>query len=87
VYGTARFSVKPEALNRCRPVIQEFVSYVRAREPGTKLYLSLQDRAGGGPGGSERKPSPLDILDERFARGEISQEEYEERRRTLIGSH
>lgn len=43
--------------------------------------------SGGGPGGSERKPSPLDILDERFARGEISQEEYEERRRTLIGSH
>lgn len=45
VYGTARFSVKPEALNRCRSAIEEFVSYVRASEPGTKLYLSLQDRA------------------------------------------
>jgi len=43
--------------------------------------------SGGGPGGTERKPSSLDILDERFARGEISPEEYEERRRTLIGSH
>jgi len=43
--------------------------------------------SGGGPGRTERKPSPLDILDERFARGEISEEEYEERRRTLIGSH
>lgn len=27
--------------------------------------------------------SPRDILDERFARGEIDQEEYEQRRRTL----
>ena len=45
VYGTARFSVKPEALDRCRSAIEEFVSYVRASEPGTKLYLSLQDRA------------------------------------------
>lgn len=27
----------------------------------------------------------LDILDERFARGEIDQAEYEERRRTLAG--
>jgi len=27
----------------------------------------------------------LDILDERFARGEIDQQEYEERRRTLTG--
>jgi len=45
IYGTARFSVKPEALDRCRSVIEEFVAYVRANEPGTKLYLSLQDRA------------------------------------------
>ncbi len=28
----------------------------------------------------------LDILDERFARGEIDQQEYEERRRTLTNS-
>jgi putative membrane protein len=27
--------------------------------------------------------TPLDILKERFARGEIDKEEYEERRRTL----
>ena len=41
VYGTARFRVKPESLDRRRSAIEEFVSYVRA----TKLYLSLQDRA------------------------------------------
>ena len=43
IYGTARFSVKPEALDPCRSVIEEFVAYVRANEPGTKLYLSLED--------------------------------------------
>ena len=41
----------------------------------------------GGSGGAGRKPSPLDILDERLARGEISSDEYEERRRSLVGSH
>ncbi|MGH2660023.1 MAG: putative quinol monooxygenase [Actinomycetota bacterium] len=45
MYGTARFSVKPEALDRCRSAIEEFVSYVRVNEPATQLYLSLQDRA------------------------------------------
>ena len=30
-----------------------------------------------------RRPTPLDILQERFARGDIDKDEYEERRRTL----
>lgn len=45
IYGTARFSVKPGSRDRCRSAIEEFVSYVRAKESGTKLYLSLQDQA------------------------------------------
>jgi hypothetical protein len=43
IHGTARFGVKPESLDRCRSAIEEFASYVRDHEPGTKLYLSLED--------------------------------------------
>jgi uncharacterized membrane protein len=32
---------------------------------------------------SGRVPTPREILDERFARGEIQRDEYEERRKTL----
>ncbi len=34
-------------------------------------------------GPSSRERDPLQILDERFARGEISEEEYRERKRVL----
>lgn len=34
-------------------------------------------------GGSRRDDSPLDILEQRFARGEIDREDYETRRRAL----
>lgn len=38
----------------------------------------------GNDGGREpRTKTPREILDERFARGEINREEYEERRKTL----
>ena len=39
-----------------------------------------------GRGGTSRepeRPSPLDILRERYARGEITQEEFEQAKRTL----
>jgi putative membrane protein len=35
--------------------------------------------------GADQNRSPLDILDERYARGEIDSAEYEERRRRITG--
>jgi quinol monooxygenase YgiN len=43
IYMTAKFEVKQEALDICKQVIQEFVEYVRANEPDTLLYTSLQE--------------------------------------------
>jgi quinol monooxygenase YgiN len=41
---TAQFEAKKEALEVCKQAIQEFVDYVRANEPDTILYTSLQEK-------------------------------------------
>ncbi len=51
--------------------------------------IFLLVRSVGGANASSRPPSqnrsPLDILDERYARGEIDREEYQQRRQDLTG--
>jgi len=37
------------------------------------------------PGQRKRKDNPLDILKKRFATGEITKEEYQERKNILVG--
>lgn len=37
------------------------------------------------PGRLERRPTGLDILEERYARGEINRDEYLEKKRDIIG--
>ena len=38
-----RYEVRPQALDRCLAAIHEFVSYVRAKEPGTLRYEVWQE--------------------------------------------
>lgn len=44
IYQTAYFVVRDDALEVCQQVIREFVDYVRANEPDTLLYTSLQEK-------------------------------------------
>ncbi|MBC7541376.1 MAG: antibiotic biosynthesis monooxygenase [Candidatus Sericytochromatia bacterium] len=43
LYRTAQFIVRPGAVYPCQEPIQAFIAYVKANEPGTLLYVSLQD--------------------------------------------
>ncbi len=45
VFMTARFKVKPEAREKCEQAIREFIAYVKANEPGTLRYTSLQEQS------------------------------------------
>jgi len=53
---------------------------------GAAIVLLVRWLGGSGYGGAGRAPpgkAPMDILKERFAKGEIDKEEFEERRRLL----
>lgn len=52
---------------------------------GLVMYvLGWRPRGMNFPGQQDQNKSPLDILKERYARGEISREQYEEIRKELI---
>ena len=44
IYQTAHYQVKPEAVEKVKEAIIEFVEYVKAHEPGTKMYKAWQDK-------------------------------------------
>lgn len=49
------------------------------------VVLVVRSLSGGGISGRSGGSRALDILDERFARGELEQKDYEERQRLLRG--
>ncbi len=42
IYQTAHYQVKPEAVDKVRGAIEEFVRYVADNEPGSRLYAAWQ---------------------------------------------
>ena len=42
IYETATYRIRPDAVDRVKAAIDEFVDYVRANEPGTHLYQAWQ---------------------------------------------
>jgi quinol monooxygenase YgiN len=42
IYQTATYQVKMQAVDKVRQAIEEFVEYVRANEPGTRMYVAWQ---------------------------------------------
>ena len=44
IHQTAYFVVRDDAQEICQQAVQEFVEYVRANEPDTLLYTSLQEK-------------------------------------------
>jgi quinol monooxygenase YgiN len=44
VYTTAQYQVRPNAVAKVKKAIEEFISYVKANEPRTRLYLAWQQK-------------------------------------------
>jgi quinol monooxygenase YgiN len=44
VYQTGAYQVKASAVEKVKDAIREFVGYVQANEPGTKMYLAWQQK-------------------------------------------
>ena len=44
IVKTARCKVKPESVDKCRKIVQEYVALVTEHEPGTLFYSVVQEK-------------------------------------------
>lgn len=44
IYTIAQYRVRPSGVETVRRAIEEFVPYVQANEPGTRMYLAWQQK-------------------------------------------
>jgi quinol monooxygenase YgiN len=44
IYKTANFLVRAGSIERCTDAVRDFVAEMQRSEPGTQLYLSMQDQ-------------------------------------------
>ena len=44
IHQTATYQVRPQAVAKVKQAIEEFVRYVRANEPGTRMYVAWQQQ-------------------------------------------
>jgi quinol monooxygenase YgiN len=43
IYKTATYLVRQESVPKVKEIVESYIQDIRAREPGTVLYLALQD--------------------------------------------
>jgi quinol monooxygenase YgiN len=44
IHQTATYQVRPQAVAKVKQAIEDFVRYVRANEPGTRMYVAWQQQ-------------------------------------------
>jgi quinol monooxygenase YgiN len=44
IYQTATYQIKPNAIDKVKRAIEDFVQYVQANEPGTQMYVAWQQQ-------------------------------------------
>ncbi len=43
IFRTASYTIRPDAMEACKEVIRGIVAYTKEHEPGTLMYMVLQD--------------------------------------------
>jgi len=43
IFRTASYTIRPESMEACKEVIRETVAYTKKHEPGTLMYMVLQE--------------------------------------------